>query len=168
MSPPTLVFPERTKRARWDEIFFPGRLSLPDEAKPRKTIDSGFDSDRAVGKTSGSRETRFLVSSCCYVCLKFSLNVEHARVNKQPSHLHDCPSVTHCLPRQRYRARPRRIKVYPTVYLSTNLTSAGREGALGGAARERGTRERAPITYSANPTYILDTANLTSPPARAR
>jgi len=119
------------------------------------------------GRQTDSRETRFLVSSCCYVCLKLSVNVEHARVNKQPSHLYDCPSVTHCLPRQRYRARPRRIKVYPTVYLSTNLTSAEGREALGGAARERGTRERAPITYSANPTYILDTANLTSPPARA-
>jgi len=62
----------------------------------------------ALGKTRFSFLARLRL-------VKFSVNVEHARVNKQPSHLHDCPSVTQCLPRQRYRAAPRRIKAYPTV-----------------------------------------------------
>lgn len=90
-------------------------------------------------------ETRFSIPARQRL-VKFSVNVEHARVNKQPSHLHDCPSVTHCLPRQRYRPRAglRFIQRLPI-----DKFDAGAPGV----ARERGTRERAPLN-STNPTYF--------------
>lgn len=60
-----------------------------------------FDSDHAMKNRIALCKTRFAIrTGLCLV--KFSVNVEHAWVNKQSSHLHDCPSVTDCLPRQRY------------------------------------------------------------------
>lgn len=94
------------------------RVPKPHESRRRtETIDKfRFDSWSREGRWTSSRlakpVSRF---SRGYVWLSFLWTVEHAWVNKQPSHLHDCPSVTHCLPRQRYRAAPRRIKAYPTV-----------------------------------------------------
>lgn len=76
------------------------------------------------------------------VWLKFFVNVEHARVNKQPSHLHDCPSVTHCLPRQRYTA-PRRAGLRFIQRSPIDKFDAGADGSstAKGAARTSSPRE---------------------------
>lgn len=79
-------------------------------------IDLGLTVDHARGdERARAWQNPFSSLLARLRLVKFSVNVEHARVNKQPSHLHDCRSVTQCLPRQRYRAAPRRIKAYPTV-----------------------------------------------------
>lgn len=120
----------------------------------------------AFDRSCGTRFPRFSRLRAA----KFSTNVEHAQVNKQPSYLHGYPSVTHCLPRstvQSGRAGLRFIQRF--TYRQIRERAAPR--SLGGAPRKGEQNKCAgnliqihDLFYSLNFNYFASPSPLFSSP----